>query len=209
VTLYFPDTLAARMRGNMNLGLFFRLDHPDPAGVLRLWLGVGTRLMRMQLSAGEIEGTPFPYYGAGRLQSVPDLDVLINDGATRMEISLEGVSDEAQAQIDTDPPDVVGRRLHIGIALFDSDWQPTLMDIMPVQHAIADYWGMSGTVARGKEPQTRILTLSASVGQTARSRPRRATYTDAQQKFFFPTDDFCVNVARYDRGYSLAWPKFT
>lgn len=205
MTLYIPDALAARMRGSMNLGIFFRLDHPtDPAGVLRLWLGVN----RVEMQMAGIDTAPDIYYGAGRLQSVPDLDVLINDGATRMDISLEGVSDEAQAQIDTDPPDVVGRMLHIGMAVFDGDWQPTVMDILPVQHAIADYWGMSGTVARGKEPQTRILTLSASVGQTARSRPRRATYTDAQQKFFYPTDDFCVNVARYDRAYSLAWPNF-
>src|SRR4030095_16648655 len=131
-------------------------EHPtEPLGVLRLWLGAN----RVEMQMTGIATAPDIYYGAGRLQSVPDLDVLINDGATRMEISLEGVSDEAQAQIDTDPPDVIGRKLHIGMAIFDGDWQPTLMDILPVQHAIADYWGMSGTLARSKEPQVRILTL--------------------------------------------------
>lgn len=158
-----------------------------------------------------VETTAEIYYGAGRLMSVPDLDAILNDGASRMDISIEGVSDSAQARIDADPPDVIGRKLHIGMAAFDEDWQPTIMDILPLQHAIADYWSMTGTIATGgkdPKPQVRTLTLSASVGQTGRSRPRRATYTDAQQKFRFPSDDFCMNVARYDRGYSVAWPRF-
>lgn len=205
---YIPDATAALFRENINLGIFFRLDHPLAGGILRLWLGVNRVSMKM---TGVETSAPFTYYGAGRLQSVPDLEAIINDGATRLEITIEGVSNEAQAQIDTDPPDVAGRRLHIGMAVFDADWQPTIMDILPLQHAIADYWSMTGTMGRGgtaPNPQTRTLSLSASVGQTGRSRPRRATYTDAQQKFRFPTDDFCRNVARYDRGFVIAWPKF-
>jgi hypothetical protein len=94
------------------------------------------------------------------------------------------------------------------MAAFDSDWQPTVMDILPVEQAIADYWSMTGSIATGARQQTRTLSLSASVGETGRSRPRRVTYTQAQQQFVYPTDDFCVNVARYDRGYSLSWPRF-
>jgi hypothetical protein len=204
---YLTPATADLFRGNLNLGIFIRLDHPDPAGVLRLWLGVNEIKMTM---AG-VETGLHSYYGAGRLQSVPELEAIINDGAQRMEITIEGVSDEAQARIDSDPPDVVGKKLHIGMAAFDANWQPTVMDILPLQHGLADYWSMSATISRGgmqPQSQLRTLSLSASVGQTGRSRPRRATYTDAQQKFRFPTDDFCINVARYDRGFTVAWPKF-
>lgn len=201
---YLAPATADLFRKNLNLGIFFRLDHPDPAGVLRIWLGVNN--VRMKMTG--VETTLEIYYGAGRLQSVPDLEAIINDGATRLEITIEGISDDAQAQIDDDPPNVVGRKLHIGMAAFDAGWQATIMDILPLQHAIADYWSMTGSVVSGARQQTRTLSLSASVGQTGRSRPRRATYTQAQQQFLFPTDDFCLNVARYDRGYSLAWPNF-
>jgi hypothetical protein len=204
VTLYLADPTAALFRSNLNLGIFFRLDAPTSGGILRLWLGSGQ--VRMKMTG--VETTAQIYYGAGRLQSVPDLEVIINGGASRLDLTLEGVSDEAQAQIDADPPDVLGRELHIGYAAFNTTWQPAIMDILPVQHAIADYWSMTGSVATGKQQQTRSLSLSASVGETGRSRPRRVTYTQAQQQFLYPTDDFCINVARYDRGYSLSWPRF-
>jgi hypothetical protein len=204
VTLYLADPTAALFRANLNLGIFFRLDAPTAGGILRLWLGVSQ--VRMKMTG--VETTAEIYYGAGRLQSVPDLEVIINGGASRLDLTLEGVSDEAQAQIDADPPDVMGRKLHIGMAAFDSTWQPTIMDILPLEHAIADYWNMSGSIATGSKQQTRTLSLSASVGETGRSRPRRVTYTQAQQQFVYPTDDFCVNVARYDRGFSLSWPRF-
>jgi hypothetical protein len=205
VVNYLAPATADLFRRNLNLGIFFRLDHPtNPAGVLRLWLGVNEIKMKMT----GVEATAESYFGAGGLQSVPALEVIINGGASRLEFSIEGVSDAAQAQIDTSPPDVLGRKLHIGMAAFDSDWQPTVMDILPVEQAIADYWSMTGSIATGARQQTRTLSLSASVGETGRSRPRRVTYTQAQQQFVYPTDDFCVNVARYDRGYSLSWPRF-
>lgn len=205
---YLAPATAALFRKSLNLGLFFRLDHPDPAGVLRLWLGVNRVRMKMLGVTGVEATTPQIYYGAGRLQSVPDLDVILNGGASRLEIAIEGVSDEAQTQIDTSPPDVLGRQLKIGMAAFDDSWQPTIMDILPIEHAIADYWSMTGSIATGSKEQTRTLSLSASVGETGRSRPRRVTYTQAQQQFTYPDDDFCMNVARYDRGYSLSWPRF-
>jgi hypothetical protein len=203
VTLYIPDATAALFGENINLGIFFRLDHADAAGVLRLWLGVGDRSLAMPTP----DPTPQTWHGAGRWQSTPDLDVIINGGATRIEFSIEGVSAEAQARIDAVNPDVLGRSVYIGMAAFDADWQP-VMDILPLSHSVADFWSMSGSVVTGRAQMTRTLTLSTAAGETGRSRPRRTTYTPPQQQFLFPTDDFCINVARYDRGFSLAWPRF-
>jgi hypothetical protein len=203
VTLYIPDATAALFGENINLGIFFRLDHADAAGILRLWLGVGDR----DLAMPPVESTPKTWHGAGRWTSTPDLDVIINGGASRIEFSIEGVSADAQDRIDAVNPDVLGRDVHIGMAAFDTDWQPAT-DILMISHSIADFWQMTGSVVTGRAQMTRTLTLSAAVGETGRSRPRRVTYTQAQQQFLFPTDDFCQNVVRYDRGYSLAWPNF-
>jgi hypothetical protein len=203
MTLYIPDATADLFGKNINLGIFFRLDHPSSSGILRLWLGVGDRKLAMT----SVEPTAQTYFAAGRWQSSPDLEVIINGGATRIEFSIEGVSADAQARIDAVNPDVLGRSIHIGMAAFDTAWQP-VMSILPISHSIADYWSMSGTVVIGRAEMTRTLSLSAAVGETGRSRPRRTTYTPPQQKFLYPTDDFCKNVARYDRGFSLAWPRF-
>jgi hypothetical protein len=204
MALYIPDATAALFGKNVNLGIFFRLDHPLTGGILRLWLGVGTVNMKMT----GVEATAFPYFGAGRLQSVPDLDVIINGGASRIEFTIEGVSQDAMDRINAVNPDVLGRAVHIGMAAFDTDWQPTVMDILPISHSIADFWSSSGLIVTGAAQQPRALSLSAALGETGRSRPRRTTYTQAQQQFLYPTDTFCQNVARYDRGFSLAWPNF-
>jgi hypothetical protein len=203
MTLYVPDATAQLFGRNINLGIFFRLDHPLSAGILRLWLGVGDRNLRMT----SVETTLQTYFGAGRWQSTPDLDVIINGGASRIEFSIEGVSQDAQDRIDSVNPDVLGRSVHIGMAAFDSAWQP-VMDILPLSHSIADFWSMAGSVVTGRAQMTRTLTLSTAAGETGRSRPRRVTYTQAQQQFLYPTDTFCQNVVRYDRGFSLAWPNF-
>jgi hypothetical protein len=203
LVLYIPDATAQLFGKNVNLGIFFRLDHASPSGILRLWLGVGDRNLAMP----PIEPTPQIYHAAGRWQSSPDLDVIINGGASRIEFSIEGVSQDAVDRINAVNPDVLGRSVHIGIAAFDTDWQPAT-DILMVSHSIADFWSLAGSVVTGRAQMTRTLTLSAAVGETGRSRPRRTTYTQAQQQFFYPTDDFCINVVRYDRGFSLAWPNF-
>lgn len=203
MTLYIPDATAALFGKNVNLGIFFRLDHADAGGILRLWLGLGDR----ELAMTSVEPTAQTYHGAGRWRSTPDMDVIINGGATRIDFSIEGVSQDAQDRIDAVNPDVLGRSVYIGMAAFDAEWQP-VMDILPISHSIADYWSMSGSVVTGRAQMTRTLSLSAAVGETGRSRPRRTTYTPPQQQFLYPDDDFCKNVARYDRGFSLAWPRF-
>jgi hypothetical protein len=203
MALYIPDATAQLFGKNVHLGIFFRLDHPTAAGILRLWLGVGDR----DLAMPPIEPTAKTYHGAGRWQSTPDLDVIINGGASRIEFSIEGVSQDATDRINAVNPDVLGRSVHIGMAAFDNDWQPAT-DILMISHSIADFWSLAGSVVTGRAQMTRTLTLSTGVGETGRSRPRRTTYTQAQQQFLYPDDDFCKNVVRYDRGFSLAWPNF-
>jgi hypothetical protein len=204
MALYISDANAAKFGASINLGVFIKIALADAdGGPLRLWLGVNDVPHRF----ASIETEDSTYHGGGRLQTVPDFDVIINGAAERIEVTMEGVSAEAAAQIDLANPQVHGKRVFVGMAAFDRHWQKDT-DIFALSHWIADYYSVSGSIAVGSEPQTRTLVLSCSSGEIGRSRPRRATYTDPQQKFRYPDDDYCKNVMRYDRGFSLSWPRF-
>lgn len=201
---YIPDADAALFGNSTNLGIFIKIDlDVADGGPLRLWLGIND----VPAHFDNIEVADATYHGAGKLVTAPDFDVIINGTAERIEITMEGVSAEAQALIDMANPQVVGRRVFIGMGGFDEKWQRTT-EIIALSQWTADYWASAASVAVGDEPQTRALSLSCASGDIARSRPRRATYTQAQQKLRFPTDDFCINVLRYDRGFTLSWPRF-
>lgn len=204
MTTYITDAQAAKFGESVNLGVFIKitLDAED-GGPLRLWLGVND--VPQHFDALETEDRT--YYGGGLLQTIPDFDVIINGAAERIDITMEGVSAKAAEQIDLANPKVHGKRVFVGMAAFNRHWEKDT-DIFALSHWVADFYSLSGSVAVGAEPQVRTLRLSCSSGEIGRSRPRRATYTDPQQKFVYPDDDYCKNVMRYDRGFSLSWPRF-
>jgi hypothetical protein len=204
MALYISGAEAAKFGASINLGIFLKIElASEDGGHIRLWLGVND----IPHHFNAIEAGDQTYFGGGRLQTVPDFDVIINGGAERIEVTMEGVTEEAAAQIDLANPRVHGKRVFVGMAAFDQHWQKDT-DIFALSHWIADFYSLSGSVAVADEPQVRTLRLSCSSGEIGRSRPRRATYTDPQQKFRYPTDDYCKNVMRYDRGFSLSWPRF-
>jgi hypothetical protein len=203
MALYISDTDAAKFGASINLGVFIKiLLASEDGGPLRLWLGVND--IPHHFDALETEDST--YYGGGRLQTIPDFDVIINGAAERINVTMEGVSADAAAQIDLANPQVHGKRVFVGMAAFNQHWEKDT-DIFALSHWISDFYSVSGSIAVGSEPQTRTLALSCSSGEMGRSRPRRATYTDPQQKFRYPDDDYCRNVTRYDRGFSLSWPR--
>jgi hypothetical protein len=181
--------------------VFFRLDTDPP---LRLWTGIND----IGIGIDVVDEAGSVYLGAGRLLDVPDLEVLINGLADRVDIFLPGVSVEAANRVAAGAPSVQGLAVNIGVATLDDRYQP-LTSIIPVWYGLADLWSMAQTAsADPASPPTRTLALSVGAGRTGRARARRAAYTPAQQKLLFPTDEFCEFVSRYTSLYEVKWPDF-
>jgi hypothetical protein len=201
---YFPDSTILALRGNASIGIFFRMaSTPDP---LRLWLGVHD--VTKTMVGYEVEDAGQRYLGAGQLLSVPELEILMNGVADRVEFVMNGVDTGLLAKLDEASPTVAGVEVKIGLCTFNDRWQPTT-GILPIWRGRADYWTSSQEPQTDmSQPTTHILSLSVGGGETTRSIPARTMWSDAQQKAFSPTDDFCRRVARYARGYTPRWPRY-
>ena len=181
--------------------VFFRLGLTPP---LRVWCGINDIPIRIE--AVEAEGAE--YIGAGQLLNVPDLEVLVNGMADRVEFFVPGVSPEAANRVAAGAPAVLGLDVHVGLATLDERYQP-VTQIIPVWTGKADMWAMRQEATSDVTAvPTRTLVLSVGTGPTGRSRPRRTTYSDAQQKLLYPTDDFCQRASRYTQLYQVIWPVF-
>lgn len=203
MSLYVSAANALAFRDDCNLGIFWRLDLQDTDGPLRYWAG----LAPVKAGIASIDGTDSVYIGAGQLVNIPELDILINGIAERVEFTLSGISDDATAQLGASPPEVTGALCHVGLAALDARWQPTT-DIIPLWQGTADFWSIMQEPAKGVQAAVRTLRLSVASGDTGRSRPRRVSYSDAQQKSSHPTDKICDRVGIYARGYQVAFPRF-
>lgn len=200
---YVSDDVISALRGSYNLGLVFRLGTNPP---LRLWAGVNSSPPIGITAVDAVGGNT--YIGAGGLLNIPDLEILINGLADRVDFSLSGLDAAITADLQDGAAPVLGAEVHVGFVPLDSNWQPTA-PIVSLWVGTADFW------AETQEPQTditksqtRTLTLSTSTGDTSRARPRLTTFTDSAQKLRFPTDRFFERVSRYIQSYSVTWPRF-
>jgi hypothetical protein len=196
---YIDEDTALMFRASISLGIYIRVE-TDP--MLRLWSGINEISQTMP----PIAVTPETYYPL-RMVAVPELDAIINQVASRVEIILEGVSVDAADEIAGLDPDVVGCNVNFGFAAHDANWQ-ALTPIQSVAEGVADFWAMGQPAVAGSQTPTRTLSLSVGFGETGRKRPRRVAYSDTQQQFRYPGDTFCKDVPRYHRGYAIAWPRF-
>jgi hypothetical protein len=199
-TVLTPATIAQGVARTIR-AVFFRLaTTPDP---LRLWCGIND----IPIGIDVIDEAGAVYLGAGRLLNVPDLEVLINGKADRVDFLLPGVTVENAARVAAAAPDVKGKALHIGVATLDDRYQP-LTAITPVWYGLADLWRMRQPKTADLQAPTRTLVLSVGSGATGRARARRASYTSAQQKLVHPTDKFCDFTSRYTTLRETKWPNF-
>lgn len=202
---YFTTDQDAALRAMRNVGIFWRLNLPtttDGDQTLRLWMGLND----IPIGIEAIDDAGSMYTGAGRLLALPELEILINGLADRIEFNLSGVPSEVVAKIDDAAPEVKGQEVHVGIAPLDDNYQP-VTSILPLWFGIADFWSIKMDPTQDS-PSTRTITLSVGSGMTGRSRPRRLMFTDAAQRSLYPTDKFFDRVARYVRTYVVAWPRF-
>lgn len=181
--------------------VFFRLATDPP---LRLWCGIND----IPIELVNVDAAGAVYLGAGRLLNVPDLEVLINGIADRVEFYLPGVSVENANRVAAAAPEIQGLPVHVGVATLDDRYQP-VTNIIPVWYGLADLWAMKQPLSSDRDqPPSRTLVLSVGSGRTGRARARRASYTPAQQKLVYPTDKFCDFTPRYTTLYEVVWPKF-
>lgn len=202
---YIPESTLAHLRGDARVGVFFQLD-TDPA--LHVWMGANDIRMGDPFGVESVDAKGTRFLGAGRLLAIPDLELLINGIADRIDLQLSGVTPEFLAQIDDEAPPVTGAEAHIGIAPLDERWQP-LAPIIPLWIGVADYWRMSSTAPDDPtKPRVNGIVLSIGTGDTTRARASRLTWTDDAQREISPTDSFCNRVGRYLTGLLIAWPRF-
>lgn len=197
---YVPAATAAMFAGSFNLGVFWRLG-TDPA--LHLWMGTGD----MPIGVPSLDDAGTVYTGAGKLIQIPDLELLINGIADRIDFAVSGVDAAFQAQLSASAPEVRGARCTVGIAALDERYQPKTQ-IIGLWSGTADYWTMEQKPAKGDQPSVRSISVSVGAGDTTRARPRLTSFTDAQQQIISPGDKFFSRVPRYTQDHLVAWPRF-
>lgn len=203
---YVDATTLAYLKDSLNLGVFLRLA-TDPA--LHLTLGVND----MPIGIESIDSAGTVYRGAGVLQNIPELEMLINGIADTVRFTVSGVDDTFAARLDADAPDLLGSRIHVGFAPLDDDYQP-LTNIIPIWLGWADFWSAQQEPAIDHtQPAVNSITLVAKSGTHARSKQNLSTYTDQAQRQIYPVsgqndDRFCERVARYFQGYIVSWPRY-
>lgn len=195
------DELAVLASGVQNIGVFFRLDTDPP---VRLWLGVGN----IEPGANVFDPSGAVYRGFGELQSVPEINQMINGAAQRVEFSHSGVSGDVLSLASNDAAGVKGKAVAVGIGIFDPSWQ-LLGTVKWFANYTADFLSTL-QVATDDERQDIVRTITLSCGSlmTGRRRPSFSYFSDQDQQARHPGDLFCSFVGRYAHGFNKAWPKF-
>lgn len=164
----------------------------DP--VARVWGGVGDLI----IPADTIEGAPALYSGGGELVSVPELEQLINGTASRISVTVSGVSAETLRLALEDAPSVKGAAVHIGLVYFGDDLQITGVEWLAELRADS----LNIDSQPGDDGRTRSITLSIGSDFTDRSRAPLAFFTDQDQRRRSPTDAIFDHVSGINSGTS-------
>lgn len=197
---WVPDNIVGEMKGSHLLGIFLRVE-TDPA--LHVWFGIN------DIPAGfdSLDGDGTVYLGAGRLIGVPTLEVLVNGQADSVDFTLSGIDpDTAGKLLDSIPP-VRGARCYIGITTLDDYYQP-MSSIIPIWWGTASHVGERSEVVTSKKDQSIVLSLAVATGESTRSRPARAEWSDIMQRQISPDDGFCKQISRLARGVAPIWPNY-
>lgn len=203
--MYLDPTTAALFKGaegGLRLGVFFYLGlSPTP---LRLWGGVND----VPIGIPSVDSSGSVYLGAGGLMNIPDLELLINGIADRVDFYLSGTDPTFLATIAPAAPKVLGAQAIVGLAPLDVRFQPQTQ-IIGVWTGSADVMKMSGRPgADPTKPGTQTVAVSCGTGDTSRSRPRLTAFSQSQQQVISPTDAFFSQINRYVQQFVVSWPKY-
>jgi len=189
------------LRRSHNIGIFLRLATTE---VLRVWLGVNDIPSGMDSVDPD---TNQIYYGGGRLKDIPNLEAVINGIADRAEFRLSGIDPVTASKIEMDTWDVRGKAFHVGITTLDEKFQP-MSSIIPMMTGRASFLTEGSPPVTGTANPTAWIGLSVGFGITTRARNSQALWSPPHHKSYHPTDLFCDNTARNERGAEPVWPRW-
>lgn len=133
----------------------------------------------LPMEADDVIPSPETALGAGELIQVPDIEGLINGTTGRYEYTLSGVSQEALRLAIEDAPSVANARVDVGVIKYADDWSIDSVEWHATLEAralkVSRPMEQGGTV-------TRSVSLTVAHGETRRSRPQNAHYTDQDQR---------------------------
>lgn len=161
----------------------FEVDTETP---VRLWTGYGA------LTIGATT-----YDGSGEMIGLPDIKGLINGVAERLDVSISGVSDTALRLLDEERHTIPLSPARIGRVSFDDAWQ--------VDGGIEWLWAGTADKINVSSQQSdngrqRVVTIGFASGNTRRSNPQIAFFTDADQRKRSPTDAFFSHIGQINAG---------
>ncbi|OGT55476.1 MAG: hypothetical protein A3E01_09210 [Gammaproteobacteria bacterium RIFCSPHIGHO2_12_FULL_63_22] len=163
--------------------------------VLYIWSGHGA----LETPADSVDASGATWLGGGHVVSVPSLKLLLNGAADRIDIRLSGITAEILRLVEEDRPEVQEAEVLIGRVEFDDDWQVS-GTINWEWLGVADSMTIaSGNSEKGRE---RVLTVSIRSGDTTRSNPQPAFFTDADQRGRSSDDAFFSHVGKINAGTS-------
>lgn len=196
----FPDAMIEALRYSHQFAIFFRLGIDPP---LRLWFGINdipTKIEPIETETGK-------YLGAGRFNGIPELEVLINGVADRIQFTVSGIDPDRAQELDLESLDVKGAPVHVAITALDEYYQPIVSPI-PIWTGRASSVIESCPAVTGTQPQTLAYALSAGAGVPSRERVSASLWSHPQHLALFPGDMFCRGTARLARGVVPSWPRF-
>lgn len=203
--MYLSPTEAALFKGTdggLRLGVFFYLGlSPTP---LRLWAGVND----VPIGIPSVDPSGSVYLGAGQLMNIPDLELLINGIADRVDFYLTGTDPTFIATLAPAAASVLGAQVIVGVAPLDVRFQPQTQ-IIGVWTGSADIMKMSGRPGNGPtSPATQTIAVSCGTGDTSRARPRLTAFSQPQQQLISPSDTFFSCINRYIQQFVVSWPNY-
>ncbi|MFB2553994.1 hypothetical protein [Ensifer soli] len=204
-TAYISDAVCNRLSQSGPIGFFIRVA-PEGVEPLRIWTGAGD--IPARFDAVDPSGTV--YYGAGRLNGLPTLAVMVNGGSDAVDFTLSGIDPQTARTTLSSIPPVNGAPVTVGLSVFDNYYQP-LTEPIPIWTGTAARLGESSPVVTGDQPITLALSLSVVAGENMRARASRAVWSSAHQKSLYLTssdDRFCDNTALLARGVQPVWPNY-
>lgn len=150
------------------------------------------------IPADAVEPSPARYLGGGALVNIPDLEQLLNGTASRIDITVSGVTAAALAIFQDEAHLLQGSDVHIGFAYQDDDWQIT--EVEWLQQFIC---GTPSTASKQANPgRSRSITISIGTDFTDRSKAPISLFTDADQHRRSSDDAIFDHVSQISVGLS-------
>lgn len=175
--------------------IFLRIDSSP---VVALWLGFGD--IDVPINTLDVAGQT--YQGLGLLVGIPELSMLLNGVAERVDFTLSGIPQAAIEASEAGAAAVRNKAVNVGVSTMDDDWQLS-GDILWLWDGRADVLTASMR-AESDGSQTYTIQLSVGTSNTGRARPDFATWTDAQHQRAHPGDTFFAHVPPPEK--TKRWP---